>query len=69
MDFRVFPETSDTAQSAGFLRRLADLMAGGGNASKLLQAADVIEELIDRVGSGEQQLREEADRETHGLAG
>jgi hypothetical protein len=50
LDVRAFPETNDGAQSMGFLRRFADVMAGGGNASKLLQAADVIEDLVNRAG-------------------
>jgi hypothetical protein len=60
--FRTTPETSDSAQSISFLRRFADLMSGGRNAGTLLQAADVIEDLANRVEDVEQQLREEAER-------
>jgi hypothetical protein len=43
------PETPDVAEIAGFLRRFADLMSNGYNATYLHRAADVLEGLTARV--------------------
>jgi predicted nucleic acid-binding Zn-ribbon protein len=43
------PETPDVVETAGFLRRFADLMSNGYNATYLQRAADLLETLTARV--------------------
>jgi hypothetical protein len=43
------PESPDVAEIAGFLRRFADLMSNGYNATYLHRAADLVESLTARV--------------------
>jgi hypothetical protein len=52
------PETPDVAEIASFLRRFADLMSNGYNATYLHRAADLLETLTARVtaASDEEQL-------------
>jgi hypothetical protein len=45
----VVPEQPDVAETAGFLRRFADLMSTGYNATYLHRAADLLENLTVRV--------------------
>lgn len=44
-------ETPDVAETAGFLRRFADLMSTGYNATYLRRAADLLETLTARVAA------------------
>src|SRR5258708_34981790 len=48
----VAPDTPDVAETVSFLRRFAELMANGHNGVYLRRAADVLETLTGRVGSG-----------------
>jgi hypothetical protein len=52
------PETPDVAETAAFLRRFADLMSNGYNATYLQRAADLLQTLTARVmaTSDEEQL-------------
>jgi hypothetical protein len=44
------PEAPDVAETASFLRRFADLMSNGYNATYLHRAADLLDTLTIRVG-------------------
>jgi hypothetical protein len=57
-DPSVTPETPDVAETANFLRRFADLMSTGHNATYLLHAAVLLETLTARAAaaSDEEQL-------------
>ena len=54
------PETPDVAETANFLRRFADLMSNGHNATYLLHAAVLLETLTARViaASDEEDIRD-----------
>jgi hypothetical protein len=49
MDPSMVPGTPDMAETAGFLRRFADMMSTGYNATYLRRAADLLETLAARV--------------------
>jgi DNA repair exonuclease SbcCD ATPase subunit len=49
MDPSMMSETPDVPETAGFLRRFADLMSTGYNAAYLRRAADLLETLAARV--------------------
>jgi hypothetical protein len=70
LDFKVPSEASDSLhlQSIDFLRRFADLMAGGRNAANLLQAAEVIETLARRAAAmrSSRSVRRRANRQSFG---
>jgi chromosome segregation ATPase len=51
-----------------FLRQLAGIMGGGGNATLLEQAAAIIETLTDRAMAAEQAWREQADEHAKAVA-
>lgn len=54
----------DPAESIIFLRRFADIMSGGTNAAKLLQAAGTIENLGERLSAALDLAQREAERRT-----
>jgi chromosome segregation ATPase len=49
------PETPDVADTASFLRRFADLMSNGYNATYLQRAADLLETLTARVATSDEE--------------
>jgi hypothetical protein len=60
--------TNPHANIIDFLRRLAGIMGGGGNATLLEQAAAVIETLTERAMVAEQAWRDQADEHARELA-
>jgi hypothetical protein len=63
-----YPSTSPHANITDFLRRLAGIMGGGGNATLLEQAAAIIETLTERALVAEEGWREQADERARELA-
>lgn len=49
------------AESVAFLRRFADIMSGGANAARLLQAANTIEDLGKRLSGALDLVQQEAE--------
>jgi chromosome segregation ATPase len=62
------PSTTPHANITDFLRRLAGIMGGGGNATLLEQAAVIIESLTERAMIAEQAWRDQADEHARELA-
>lgn len=55
----LLPESPDEKDTAKFLRRFSELISVGQSASYLRHAAGLIDQLIERIRQGDEQIREQ----------